>query len=131
MTGRLLIVDDEPPIRYALRDYFSAADYEVDCAGSYDEAVAALDARRYDGVIADLRLDEGDEARGLDVVRIARARNRTGTIVVLSAHGSAEMAAEARRRGADAFLDKPVPLPAIARLLAGAGTADEPPPRAG
>ncbi len=117
MPARLLVVEDEAPIRYALRDYFEAAGYDVDCAASVAEATAALDARPYGAVIADLRLDRR-AAAGLDVVQTARERCRATSIIVLSAYGSEDLAAEALRRGADAFLDKPVPLAEISRILA-------------
>jgi two-component system response regulator PilR (NtrC family) len=114
---RLLIVDDQAPIRYALREFFAAVGWDVDCAGSFDEAATALAAREYGAVIADLRLDERHATGGLDVVRIARECSATASIVVLTAYGSPAAAAEARRRGADALLDKPVPLAELARVI--------------
>lgn len=117
---RLLIVDDQAPLRYALRDFFAAVGWEVDCAGSFDEAAAALAAHAYGAVIADLRLDPRHATGGLDVVRIARERCATASIVVLTAYGSPTAAAEAHRHGADALLDKPVPLAKLASVLEGA-----------
>lgn len=117
LEPRLLIVDDQAPIRYALRDFFVAVGWDVDCAGSFDEAAAALAKCEYGAVIADLRLDERHATGGLEVVRIARERSATASIVVLTAWGSPGAAAEARRRGADALLDKPVPLPELARVI--------------
>jgi len=49
---QLLVVDDEEPIRYALREYFVARGYAVDCAQEIEEAEALINTRTYDIVIA-------------------------------------------------------------------------------
>ena len=67
---RLPIVDDQAPLRYAVRDFFAAIGWDVDCAGSVDEAAAALASREYGAVIADLQLAE--LARVLDCARRTR-----------------------------------------------------------
>lgn len=118
-SPRLLVVDDEPPILFALRDYFQAAGYEVDCAGELEEAQALLaEKTSYDLVIADLRLDSFSDTSGLELIGDVRDRCARSRILLLTAYGSPEIEAEALRRGADAFLHKPIPLPRLADIAA-------------
>jgi DNA-binding response OmpR family regulator len=114
---RLLVVDDEPDILFALRDFFSGRGWEVDCAADRDEAGALVAARPYALLLVDLRLSGPTD--GLDLVALARQRRPAIRIVVLTAYGSPEVEAVARGLGADAFLAKPLPLPELARISAG------------
>lgn len=117
MTLRMLIVDDEEPILKALSGYFDLFGYEIDCARDLVETEQFLDSRRYDVVLADLRLSGIDGVEGLDVVSFVRARFPQTRIALLSAYGTPAIRKEASNRGADAFLDKPQPLSEIARIV--------------
>jgi DNA-binding response OmpR family regulator len=117
--ARILIVDDEEPIRFAMRQYFEVFDFDVDAAREVDEAEALLDHVRYDVVIADLRLSGTGGNEGLQIVRRARARCPGARIIVLTAYGSPEVEGEASRLGADCLMHKPVPLPDIAQIVFG------------
>jgi DNA-binding response OmpR family regulator len=123
MAHRLLIVDDEASILFAMREYFSALGYGVDCASCLDDAVALMRASHHDAVIADLRLSPTHAAEGLEVVRFIRARSPATRILLLTAYGSPAIEEEGRRCGVDMLLQKPRPLPEVAaivaRLLAG------------
>ena len=120
--ARLLIVDDEEPILFALREYFSARSYEVDCATAREEAEELIARRSYAAVIADLRL-AGEGHEGLDLVGYATGRSPATHVIVLTAYGSPEIERDARRRGAEAFLHKPIPLAELERVVAGLVTA--------
>lgn len=115
---RLLVVDDEEAILLALRDYFVLQGFEVSCARDRAEAAMHLDRGAYDGVIADLRLSGSGGLEGLEVIARARARSPLTRTIIVTAYGSPEAEREARRRGVDAFLHKPVRLPEIARVVA-------------
>ena len=117
--ARLLVVDDEAPIRFAMQDFFSARGYEVDCAAEKEAAEALLGSRRYALMFADLCLAGAAGQQGLDLVAWARERRPELRIVVLTAFGSAEAETEARRLGADAFLQKPMSLPELDQVVAG------------
>ena len=118
-SPRILVVDDEPPILFALRDYFQGSGYEVDCASELEEAQALLaEEASYDLVIADLRLDAWSGTSGLELIRDVRDRCARSRILFLTAYGSPEIEAEALRRGADVFLHKPVALPELAIIAA-------------
>jgi DNA-binding response OmpR family regulator len=116
---RILLVDDEPPILFALRDYFKAEGYAVDCAGELEEAQALIaEVACYDLVIADLRLDSLSGVGGLELIGDVRDRCAGARILLLTAYGSPEIEAEALRRGADVFLHKPIALPKLASIAA-------------
>lgn len=113
---RILVVDDEEAIRDATREYLSALGYHVDAAQEREEAEALLCTCNYSLVIADMRLTGVHGREGLELVGYLRERCPWARVVVLTAYGSPDLEAEARRRGADAFLQKPVPLSELARL---------------
>ena len=114
---KLLIVDDEKPILSAMRAYFQTKNYEVDCASEREEAEALLANFKYACIILDLKLTPLNNADGLDIVRVSRQHNPDTRIIVLTAYGTAAVEAEARARGADAFLKKPQPLAELAQLV--------------
>ena len=104
---RLLLVDDEEAILTGMRRFFEAHGYHVDCASEREEADALLDCVAYDCVVVDLCLTPAHGADGLEIITHVRSRLPNLPIVVLTAHGSEAVEAEARERGADAFLRKP------------------------
>ena len=118
-TTRILIVDDEEPILFAMREYFEAKGWVVDCARETPEAEALLSENEYGLAILDLRLSGTPGAEGLDLIESVRTRSPRTRIILLTAYGSREIEAEAFRRGADAFLHKPKPLSEVAQIASG------------
>jgi two-component system response regulator HydG len=114
MSLKLLIVEDEAAILSALEQFFGSQGYEVDGVGEQAAAEALLASRRYDAVLADLRLGGSDSTEGLDIVSFVRQRCPETKVLVLTAYGSPEIEQEAWRRGVHAFLHKPLPLAVIA-----------------
>jgi two-component system response regulator PilR (NtrC family) len=116
---RILVVDDEEGVLFALKEYLGCCGWEVDAVLSPTEAQRLLETRGYAAVITDLRFSgpAGDE--GLAVVRAARAHHPEAPVVVMTGYGSPEAEREARRLGVDAFVPKPVPLWELARLVQG------------
>ena len=118
MRPRILIVEDEDSIRFAMRDYLDRAGYEVHCAGHLAEARRLLGDGRYAAVIADLRLTGTQGSEGLEIVSHVRDLHPGTRTLILTAYGSARLEREARLLGADAFLHKPTPLAEVRRVLA-------------
>jgi DNA-binding NtrC family response regulator len=114
----ILIVDDERAIRFAMRAFFAKRAYAVECAADREEAETLLARRRFALVIADLRLPPRFEREGLDLLALLRRESPRTRFVLLTAYGSPEIEAEARRQGADAFLHKPQRLGAIEGIVA-------------
>jgi DNA-binding response OmpR family regulator len=114
---RLLFVDDEPPILFALKKYFIAQGFAVDTACELEEAQALLACNLYSLVLADLRLTTQDRDEGLELIQFIRYRYPRTKIILLTAFGSQAIENEALRRGVDAFLLKPQPLAELHQVV--------------
>lgn len=120
-TPRVLVIDDEPDLRTLYELSLLREGYRVDTAADVAEALAQLDARRYDAVISDMRLPDGS---GLEVLRRLKTQARSERCIVITAHGSAENAVEALKSGAFDYLTKPVDLKQFRAAVAQAVRAD-------
>jgi DNA-binding response OmpR family regulator len=112
---RILIVDDEETVLHALKRYFSRIGCTVTTAREREEAGALLDHDSYDLVILDLALS-GFGMEGFDLLRDIRYRSLSTPVIILSAHVTADVQADALGRGADAVFAKPQPLSELARV---------------
>jgi two-component system KDP operon response regulator KdpE len=109
VNQRVLVVDDEPQIRRALRLVLRANGYEVAEAGSGEAALDALAGQPFDLMILDLVLPDLD---GVEVCRRLREWSRL-PVVVLSAHGDEEVKVRALDVGADDYVTKPFSAPEL------------------
>jgi len=113
----VLVVDDEALIRWALSEGLSDAGYPVKLAASGAEARAALYA--FNGlplvVLLDLRLPDVADLSLLREIRTARPEV---PVLMMTAHGSSEDAAEAQRLGAVKFVGKPFDVAEFVELVA-------------
>lgn len=113
MAGEtILIVDDEPAVRFGIRDYLESRGYVVREADSCREAQEALAGGEIDAALVDYVLPDGN---ALDLLGADSALRPP--IFILTAHGSIELAVQAIKEGAEQFLTKPVALPALAVIL--------------
>jgi len=101
--GRILIVDDEPPIRRLLRNTLRVQDYLIFEAASVAEAQQMLKLHKVDLMILDLGLPDGD---GLEVIRLVRETSPV-PIIVLSSRDDERGKVEALDAGADDYVTKP------------------------
>ncbi len=115
----LLVVDDEESICFSMREYFSQHGFTVDTAREMEEAESLIKGNDYNVIIQDLRLGLARHPDGIDIIKLVNSRNPDTRIVVLTSYGSAEVEAEARNAGADAFLRKPKPLSQVAQVVQG------------
>ncbi len=112
---RVLIVDDDPAVRFGLKDFLETRGYRVDEADSAKGAEQAFRENRPDVVLSDYRLPDGD---ALTLLPRLRAISEEVPVIVLTAHGSVELAVQAMKEGAEHFLTKPVTLPALEVVIA-------------
>ena len=117
MQKRLLIVEDEPAILFALKLFFGRQGFTVDTARTREEAEELLALERYAVVIADLRLGGSTSTDGLEIISEVRRTAPETKVILLTAYGSSEVEQEARQRGAHVLLHKPQPLPTIAEVV--------------
>ena len=100
---KVLVIDDEPPIRKLLRMGLTTQGYEVDEAPNGKSALALLEEQP-DLVILDLGLPD---IQGHELLRTIRARNEKVPIVVLSSRGDEAGKVQALDFGADDYVTKP------------------------
>jgi two-component system, NtrC family, response regulator PilR len=111
---RALVVDDEPDIRDLLSITLGRMDIEVETAGDYASAIKHLGSGRYDLVLTDMRLPDGN---GLDLVEWMQRSQSGVPIAVITAHGNVEAAVRALKLGAFDFISKPLDLAALRKLI--------------
>ena len=116
-TPSLLVVDDEPDLRTLYELTLLREGYDVETAGSVEDAWQRLAERSYNVVITDMRLPDGN---GLDLLRRLEAADRGEKTIVITAYGSAENAVEALKAGAFDYLTKPVDLRQFRGVVASA-----------
>jgi DNA-binding NtrC family response regulator len=112
--GRILVVDDEEDIRLPLRRFLAAKGYEVLEADGTGSALETTRKHPLDAAIVDFSLPDGD---GLDVLRALKAQDASLPVVLLTGHGTIDLAVKAIKEGAEQFLTKPVELPALQIVL--------------
>jgi two-component system nitrogen regulation response regulator GlnG len=111
----LLIVDDEPNVRYSLEKYLRSPTLDVICAASGKEAVEKARAQRPDAVVLDVRLPD---MSGLEVFERIRQIDPRLPVVIITAHATTEIAIEAMKQGAFEYLPKPVDLHQLREVVA-------------
>ena len=113
-TPTILVVDDEPLIRFALNDRLTADGYRVVEAETAAEALARS-REGVDLVLLDYKLPDGD---GLSVLKQIKERDPNTLVILLTAHQSVELAVEAMKQGAYHYANKPFNLDEISILVA-------------
>src|SRR6478735_5017813 len=111
---KVLIIEDETSIRSVLKDILKDQKdlkLQVEEAKDGAEGLAKLEADHFDLVLCDIKMPRMD---GLEVLQKAKAKDIDTTFIMISAHGTTELAVDAVRSGAYDFLQKP---PDLNRLL--------------
>jgi len=107
---RLLIVDDEDDVRQPLRRFLVSKGYDVLEAAGQSAAQEVVRQHHVDAAVVDFSLADGD---GFGVLRVLKAYDSFLPVVLLTGHGTIDLAVRAIKEGADQFLTKPVELPAL------------------
>jgi two-component system, NtrC family, response regulator HydG len=102
--SRILIVDDELNMRRILAANLTADRHTITEASGVVEATAHLTANRFDAVITDQKMPDGE---GLDVLARAKEVDPAVAVVLLTAFATVELAVESMRQGAFDFITKP------------------------
>lgn len=117
MGYRLLVVDDDDAARTSLHTLVRAAhsDAEVDLASNAPDGMALVQRNSpYHVVVTDMRMPEGTE--GLSVVAVAREKDPTTEVIVLTAYGDMGNVYQALQLGANQYIDKNLPESVTAQL---------------
>ncbi|MEE8365530.1 MAG: response regulator [Gammaproteobacteria bacterium] len=112
MSARILVVDDEPDIRFLLKDILEDEGYQVDIAEHARAANEKRQSNMPDLVLLDIWMPEVD---GVTLLKQWKASNADDCpVVMMSGHGTVETAVEATKFGAYDFVEKPL---SMAKLL--------------
>jgi DNA-binding NtrC family response regulator len=103
--GSLLLVDDDRHLLESMAAWLREQSYKVDIAADRASAVAAVDRKPFDLVLADVRLPDGD---GFEVLAHCRQTRPEMSVILMTGYGTVEVAVEAIRAGAFDFLTKPL-----------------------
>jgi DNA-binding NtrC family response regulator len=112
--NKVLVVDDESGVRFGIRDFLEQQGYEIEEAESCQDAQHLFRTSRPDIVIADYMLPDGT---ALDLLPRLKEIDSDIPLLVLTAHGSIDLAVRAIKEGAEQFLTKPLELPTLQVIL--------------
>ena len=107
---KILIIDDQAPIRRVLRDILENESYQVEDVGSGMEALQIIKEQEFDAVFCDIKMPEMD---GIEVLEALKQESDT-PVIMISGHGTIDTAVDAIKKGAFDFIQKP---PDLNRLL--------------
>ena len=113
--ARILIIDDEEPIRFSLRRILEDEGYEVLEAATAEEGLEVADAERPDLVFLDIWLPGMD---GLTAQARLKGNHPDLPVVMISGHGTIETAVSAIQQGAYDFIEKPLSLEKVVIVAA-------------
>lgn len=100
----VLVVDDEPSVRYALDLILRRDGHSVAAADGGKSALALLASRKFDVVVADIRMPD---MSGLELLNTVRAQWPTTPVIIITAHATLDTGMAALKAGAFEFIVKP------------------------
>ncbi len=103
-THSILVVDDDPDILLGLQDFLDHDGYEVSVAGTCADALSRANEHRYNAVLLDLGLPDGD---GSSVLRRLQESQPQLPVIILTAYTSTDRTVGSLTQGAFAYLTKP------------------------
>ncbi len=108
--SRILVVDDNETMRSGITLVVERMGHEAAAAASGKDALALLGDRVFDLVVSDYRMDEMD---GLRVLEAVKEHHADTDVMIITAHGTIEIAVDAMKLGAADFITKPFPPDAL------------------
>ena len=106
MLKEILVIDDNPDIRFLICNILKEQNFEVRSAANYDQAVLEINKRLPDLAIIDIKLDKPDKD-GIDLLKLVTKKNKLTPVIMISGHATVQIAVEAIRLGAYEFIEKP------------------------
>ncbi len=113
-TASILVVDDEENAREGLSKILSKEGYRVETASNGKEAIDNLKRQRYDLVITDMRMPLMD---GFEVLREIKKMDENIGVIMITAYGEVESYLEAMNMGAFEYINKPVRVNELKRVI--------------
>ncbi|MDD2898596.1 MAG: response regulator [Desulfuromonadaceae bacterium] len=114
---RVLVVDDEPALRFAYGRLLESELFNVDICETIEDALALLKTNHYFAVISDVRFAGPDNTDGLYFVSEVRKEQPLSEVILVTGYGSEELEKTTRKLGASHYFEKPVEPSLILSLL--------------
>jgi len=112
--NKVLLVEDDRGIRFGIRNFLVGRDYEVDEADTLKTGEEMFRQNRPDIAILDYTLPDGN---ALELLPRLKASDSTIPVIILTGHGSIDLAVRAIKEGAEQFLTKPVQMQALLVII--------------
>ncbi|HZT75842.1 MAG TPA: sigma-54 dependent transcriptional regulator [Vicinamibacterales bacterium] len=114
IKGQILLVDDEPGTRLGVSAYLESYGYDVRHVDTCAATIARLKTELPDLVLLDYSLPDGN---AIDVLRALKGDNIDVPVIVVTGHGSIELAVAAIKEGAEHFVTKPVDMASLVVMI--------------
>jgi len=121
-AGKALIIEDDEGMRSLLEDFFKEEGFEADSVSNGSEAFRILVRDTFDLIITDIRMPG---LTGLDILPGIKRLHPEVPIIVITAFGSEEIHRKAMKRGATAYLEKPLHFSELRTMVQEIRTANE------
>src|SRR5262245_55283056 len=108
--GHLLVAEDDPLIRAGVVDYLTTAGYQISEAATLAAAQDLFRTARVDLALVDYSFPDGN---ALQLLKAFKVLDRDVPVIVLTGHGSIDLAVRAIKEGAEQFLTKPIDLSSL------------------
>jgi two-component system, NtrC family, nitrogen regulation response regulator NtrX len=106
MYKEILVIDDNPDIRFLICNILKEKNFNVRSAANYDQAMLEINKKLPDLAIIDIKLDKPDKD-GIDLLKVINKINKLTPVIMISGHATVQIAVEAIRLGAYEFIEKP------------------------
>ena len=106
MHKEILVIDDNPDIRFLICNILKEQNFNVRSAANYDQATIEINKKVPDLAIIDIKLDKTDKD-GIDLLKLLIKKNKLTPVIMISGHATVQVAVEAIRLGAYEFIEKP------------------------
>ena len=105
MIKEILVIDDNPDIRYLITNILKEKQFHVRTAANYDQAEIEINKKLPDLAIIDIKLDKIDKD-GIDLLKLIIKKDNTIPVIMISGHASVQIALDSIRLGAYEFIEK-------------------------
>lgn len=109
-----MVIDDEPIVCRRLKQILEKSGYDVDAFNDGAHAIKALEARPYDIIVTDLKMEGMD---GMSILESVKQRSPATRVIMITGFAEMETAKEALRKGVFDFISKPVEVDVIKEVI--------------
>lgn len=101
---KILIIEDETELAKSISEYLSGENYICEFASTYHEAIEKINTFRYDCILLDITLPDGN---GLAILNELKKQNKEEGVIIISAKNALDDKIKGLQLGADDYLSKP------------------------